>query len=70
MQAFDIARAGMTAAVQRLDASAARTASKGADADLANEAVEQIGAKDSFKANLAVMKTADDMLGQLLDMKT
>jgi len=72
MQALAIAAAGMTAAANRLTASAERTATwtaREADADLVREAVEQISAKTDFSANVAVAKTADSMTGALLDLK-
>jgi len=37
--------------------------------DLAEEAVNQIVAQRGFEANLRTLKTADDMLGSILDMK-
>lgn len=72
MQALAIAAAGMSAAANRLDASAQRTAAweaRETDTDLAKEAVEQISAKTDYKANVMVAKTADQMTGALLDMK-
>lgn len=72
MQALAIAAAGMTAAANRLTASAERTATwsaRDSDTDLAKEAVEQVSAKTDFKANVAVLKTADEMIGALLDLK-
>lgn len=72
MQALAIAAAGMSAAANRLDASAQRTAAweaRDSDTDLAKEAVEQISAKTDYKANVMVAKTADQMTGALLDMK-
>ncbi|MDB5468574.1 MAG: protein of unknown function domain protein [Caulobacter sp.] len=70
MQAIGSATAGLMAATQRLDASARRTASWGLDSnvDLAKEVVEQVQAKTAFKANVAVIRTADEMTGVLLDM--
>lgn len=70
MQAINSATAGLMAATQRLDASARRTASWGLESnvDLAAEAVEQVQAKVAFKANVAVIRTADQMTGLLLDM--
>jgi flagellar basal body rod protein FlgC len=73
MQALAIAAAGMTAAANRLNASAERTAQwELADSpavDLAREAVEQVSARTDFKANAAVIRTADAMTGALLDLK-
>ena len=37
--------------------------------DLGEEAVDQIFAQRGFEANLNTLKTADDMLGTILDMK-
>ncbi len=67
MQAFAIAAAGIAGASERFAASAARTA---ADpfADLAGETVERMTAEAALKASVAVMKTADDMYGSLLDI--
>ena len=64
---LSIAAAGMQNAVHRFEASARRTATGSLD-DLAVEAVEQIRAKTDFAANAAVARTADDMMGTLLDV--
>jgi flagellar hook protein FlgE len=72
MQAFAIAAYGMTAAANRLSASAERVATRDigdSDTDLAKEAVEQISAENDFSANAAVLKAANKMSGALLDMK-
>lgn len=76
MQVLATAAAGMFAAADRLSASAQRTAAWSleqtqgqSEVDLAKEAVEQISAKTDFKANAKVAKTADEMMGALLDMK-
>ena len=72
MQALSTASAGMTAAFARAEASAARTVGSGAtgpEIDLAAETVEQIGAAAELKANVAVARTADEMLGALLDIR-
>lgn len=64
---------GMFAASKKFEASAFRVAqmgAPGADVDLVAETVEQITAKHEFSANIQVMKTADDMLGDLLDIVT
>jgi flagellar basal body rod protein FlgG len=62
---------GMFAASKKFEASAFRVAQMGdpnADVDLVAETVEQISAKHEFSANVQVIKTADDMLGDLLDI--
>lgn len=76
VQVLNTAAAGMFAAADRLNASARRTVAWGAEQnqaedkiDLAHEAVEQVSAKTDFKANAAVIRTADEMTGALLDMK-
>lgn len=66
MDALSIATAGLTRATDRFTASAIRTVAP--DADLGREVVEQVQAKTDFKANLAVIRTADEMAGTLLDM--
>jgi hypothetical protein len=67
MQAHAVAAAGIATATARFDASARRTAAAPL-ADLAGESVERLGAELALKANVAVLKTADDMTGTLLDM--
>lgn len=67
MNATSIAAAGIASAFQRFDASAARTAARPLD-DLAGEAVERAQARVAVQANAAVLKTADDMTGALLDI--
>lgn len=69
MQAFAIAAAGIAGASERFAASAARTA-RDPLADLAGETVERMSAETSLKANVAVLKTADEMYGSLLDILT
>jgi flagellar basal body rod protein FlgG len=67
MQAMSIAAAGMLNAQARFDASARRTATAPLD-DLATETVERVEAKTAFSANSAVVRTADEMTGALLDI--
>ncbi|MFN3931099.1 MAG: flagellar hook protein FlgE [Brevundimonas sp.] len=67
MQAHAIAAAGLATATARFEASARRTAVEPL-ADLAGEAAERIGAELAVKANVSVLKTADDMTGALLDI--
>lgn len=78
MQALSIAAAGMMAAADRLNASAQRVAASDAqiekasdlkDVDYVGERVAQIGAATDFKANAAVVRTADEMTQRLLDLK-
>lgn len=67
MQIHTISAAGMAAASARIEASARRTAAAPL-AGLAEETVERIGAEIAFKANVSVLKTADEMGGTLLDI--
>lgn len=67
MQVMSIAAAGLFGAQSRFEASARRTASAPLDR-LAEETVERIQAKTAFSANAAVIKTADEMSGTLLDI--
>jgi len=67
MQAFAIAAAGIAGASERFAASAVRTAVDPLG-DLAGETVERMTAATALKANVAVLKTADEMYGSLLDI--
>lgn len=67
MQVFAIAVSGLSDASARFAASAERTA-RDPLADLAGETVERVQAEVAFKANVSVLKTADQMYGSLLDM--
>jgi len=71
MDPISIARYGMMAATQRLDASASRVAGMagGSSVDYASEAVTQIEAKQAFSANVGVIKIADKMWQSLLDLQ-
>lgn len=71
MDPIATAQYGMLAASRRFEASAFRVAQMGdpaANVDLGREVVEQVTAKHEFSANAAVMRTADDMMGDLLDI--
>ncbi len=73
MNVLSTALAGMTAATNRFEASANKTvgafAPGGSDADMVQGVVGQVSAKEEFEANIKVAKTADEMMGTLLDMK-
>jgi flagellar hook protein FlgE len=60
------AMTGMATAVRKLDAASARIAQP-APANLVGDRVEQLLAQHSFEANLATVRTADQMLGTLID---
>jgi flagellar hook-associated protein FlgK len=60
------AMSGMATAVDRFDRASARIASP-EPTDLVRDRVEQITARHAFSANLATIRTADDMIGTLID---
>ena len=71
MQVPSIANAGLMQAFVRFDASAQRTARAGeasSKVQLVDEAVEQISAEHAVSANLAVLRTSQDMTRRLLDI--
>ena len=67
MNALSIASAGVAAAIERFDASARRTAAAPLD-NLAEETVERIGAEIAVRANVSVLRSANEMTGALLDI--
>ncbi len=67
MQASAIAASGIATALNRFDASARRTAQNPLD-DIAGETVERMEARTAVSANAAVLRTADEMTGTLLDI--
>jgi hypothetical protein len=69
MSPISSALGGLTAATRQLEGSANRIAQFGTDLDLGKEVAEQVQAKTAFKANLATLRTADEMMGMLLDLK-
>jgi flagellar hook protein FlgE len=72
MDPISIARYGMMAATQQLTASATRIAGAAGDGnvDYASEAVTQIQASTAFKADVGVIKVADQMWQSLLDIQS
>ena len=72
MDPISIARYGMMAATQQLTASANRIAGSAGDdsVDYAQEAVTQIQASTSFKADVGVIKVADEMWNSLLSLQS
>ena len=70
MNALNAAAAGVTNAMQMFDRSAVRIA-QGSATDLgglAEAVIQQKQAEVAVAANVAVMKSAKEMSGQLLDM--
>ncbi len=66
MDALSIGAAGMVSAMARFDTSAAQTAS--GSGDLVQQVASRIEAKTDFHASVAVVKSADKMVGSLLDI--
>ena len=66
-----VAQYGVQRALSQSDKSAQNTVNDahGGEGNPAGDAVDQISAKLAVEANLTVMKTADDMMGRLLDLK-
>jgi hypothetical protein len=67
ISAIGSAMSGMASAIDRFDRASARIAKPEA-ADLVHDRVEQLGARRAFEANLATVRTADDMIGSLIDI--
>jgi hypothetical protein len=66
IDAIGSAMSGMANAVARFDRAAARTAQP-EPADPIADRVDQITAQHAFEANLVTVRTADDMVGTLID---
>jgi hypothetical protein len=62
------ALAGIAAQVSRFEKSAARVAAPAANPDYVQETVEQMGAEHAIRANINVIKAADEMVGTLIDI--
>ncbi len=72
MDPISTARYGLMAAERKFSESASRVARMAGDesVDYATEAVSQIEAKQAFKANVSVIKVADEMFQALLDVQS
>jgi hypothetical protein len=66
--AIDQALGGVAAGFERLDRAAGRVACDGAGGDLAANMMDQLRARHDVGVNLAVIRTADDMIGRLIDV--
>jgi hypothetical protein len=58
---------GIDAGLARLDKAADRIARDGASGDLAGNLVDLMRARQEVRTNLAVVRTADETIGTLLD---
>jgi hypothetical protein len=61
------AMSGMANAVSRFDRASARIAQPEPE-DLIGDSVDQLTAKHDFAANVATVRTADEMLGTVIDI--
>ncbi|MCA6286489.1 flagellar basal body rod C-terminal domain-containing protein [Phenylobacterium sp.] len=71
MNPLAVAQYGLIAATNRFAESAQKVATmgvEGANVDLASEFVNMTLAKTDLSANVAVIRTADEMQGALLDI--
>ncbi|MET0294756.1 MAG: flagellar hook protein FlgE [Phenylobacterium sp.] len=68
MNPIATAHYGMFAAAQQLAAAASQAVQP--DADYAKAAAEMIAAQDLHRANAEVVRTADEMLGALVNVRT
>jgi hypothetical protein len=59
--------AGMTSAMDRFDRASDRIAQP-SPPDLIGDRVEQITAQHAFEANIATVRTADEMIGTLINI--
>lgn len=73
MSSLGIAMSGIAAATDRFERAAstiarANTGLPGDDGDLVSPLVDEVEASQSLKANVTVARTADQMLGTLIDV--
>jgi hypothetical protein len=68
IDALSAGLAAIDAGVDRLNRAAARTASEGAEGDIAANFVEMSKARQDVRTGVAVARTADEMVGTLLDV--
>jgi len=68
MNPIATAQYGMMAASRRFETSAGKVARMDDDLDLGGEIIEQIQARHALSANAGVLRAADEMYGDLLDV--
>lgn len=66
--ALDSARSGLNAGFERLDRAAGRIARDGAGGDVAGNIMDLLQARQEVHAHVTVARTADAMIGTLLDV--
>ena len=68
VSAISQAAQGLDAGLDRVSRAADRIARNGADDDLAGNMVDMLKSRHHVRANVAVVRTADEMIGTLLDV--
>ena len=68
VSAISQAAQGLDAGSDRVSQAADRIARNGMDDDLAGNMVNMLEARRHVRANVAVVRTADEMIGTLLDV--
>jgi hypothetical protein len=68
VNAISQAAQGLDTGFDRLARAADRIARNGAGADLAGNMVDMLKSRQDVRANVAVGRTADEMIGTLLDV--
>ena len=66
--AIDQGLSGVAAGLERLDRAAGRIARDGAEGDLAGNMIDLMRARHQVRASVAVLRTADETIGTLLDV--
>jgi hypothetical protein len=66
--AIDQGLSGIAAGFERLDKAAGRVARDGGEGDLAGNMIDLMKARHQVRASVAVIRTADETIGTLLDV--
>jgi hypothetical protein len=66
--AIDQGLSGIAAGFERLDKAAARVARDGAEGDLGGNMIDLMKARHQVRVSTAVIRTADETIGTLLDV--
>jgi hypothetical protein len=68
LKAIDEGVRGINSGFDRLNRAAGRIARDGAEGDMAGNVVEVMKARHEVRANAAVVRTADETIGTLIDI--
>lgn len=66
--AIDHSLSGIRGGFDRLEASAVRIARDGAGSDLPGNLIDMMRARQDVRANVAALRTGDQMIGSVLDV--